>query len=269
MRRFALPGHGFVAWFSMLPWLVPTLGCEPSASKKPTALVVFAASSMTEAMREVEEQFEKAHPTLDVQLQFGGSQALRLQIEQGAPADLFVSASEDHTRALERSRMVFAKKVIAGNELVLIVPRENPAGIERFEDLTRAERIVLGAKEVPIGAYTEELFDRSREVFGDAFADAVAGKVVSREHNVRLVRAKVELGEADAAIVYRTDVIASEGGGIIMIPIPRNLRTRAEYSAAIVGRPGEVANPGEEAFLSFLRSPAGQAILVRHGFGAR
>ena len=223
-------------------------------------LNVYAASSLTDAFTAIERAFEASHDGVDVALTFAGSQVLRLQIEQGAPADLFASANPDHARALVDGRLLRGVRPFAANELALIVPVDNPAAIESFGDLTAAERLVIGTENVPVGRYTRAALRRSAAALGTEFEATVLSRVVSLENNVRLVRARVELGEADAGIVYRTDAFASTR--VRTIPIPADLNERAEYVIGIVTGDGDPA----ERWIAFLLSAEGQAILGEHGF---
>lgn len=234
-------------------------GCKPDApARRP--LLVFAASSLTEAFDAIARDFEAAHPAVDVRLAFAGSQVLRLQIEQGAAAGVFASANPDHMAALRAAGRVGEPAVFAGNALVVIVPREG-SPIERFDQLGQAKRLVIGAPTVPVGRYTRALFDRLAE--RDApLAAAVRGNVVSEEGNVRLARAKVELGEADAAVVYHTDAVASPR--VRIVPIPAGLAPPAEYVIATVGE----GSADAAAFVAWVRGDAGRAVLAAHGFSA-
>ncbi len=225
---------------------------------EPPELSIFAASSTAEALAELEGDFERAHPDVDVRASFAGSQVLRLQIEQGAPADLFVSADREHVEALARAGLVAEDAVLAHNELVIIVPPENPAGIESFSDLPRARRLVIGDASVPVGRYTRAVLRSA----GARFEADVLARVVSEESNVRLVRAKVELGEADAAIVYRTDAIASEGVRVVPIPAERNVR--ADYWVALVSASERKALARE--WIALARGEQGARVLEEHGF---
>ncbi|MEM9195781.1 MAG: molybdate ABC transporter substrate-binding protein, partial [Myxococcota bacterium] len=141
----------------------------------------------------------------------------------------------------------------------VIVPEANPARIDAFADLSNASRIVIGSRHVPVGIYTRELLDRAGAARGEDFVARIEPRIVSEENNVRLVRAKVELGEADAAIVYRTDALASDR--VRLVPIPDELQRPIQY---FVGR----LNPRSEAraFVDYLRSRGAQRILRRHGF---
>ena len=238
--------------------LLLAAGCSSEPDRTP--LVVFAASSLTEAFGELERAFERAHPGVDVEPTFAGSQVLRLQIEHGAPADVFASADPAHVDALAEAGLLDAPQTFASNELALIVPRAST--IERFEDLGRARRIVVGAPSVPVGHYTRALLERAMATHGESFVSAVRASIVSEETNVRLVRAKVELGEADAAFVYRTDVTNAQG--IRSIPIPPELRASADYPIAVAARSDHRTEAS--AFVAFVGSSEGRAILERHGF---
>jgi molybdate transport system substrate-binding protein len=225
-------------------------------------LSVLAASSLTEAFSQLERTFEAARPGLDVSLAFGGSQVLSLQIEQGAPADVFASADRSHIDALLEAGAIEQAVAFAGNDLVVIVPADNPAHIASFDDLVRATRIVVGTPNVPIGAYTRELLRRAASTMGEAFATTVRSRVVSEESNTRLVRAKIEMGEADAAIVYRTDALASDR--VRVVSIPESINVRANYYIGALKRSSRPDACGD--FIAHVRSDAGQRILSQHGF---
>ncbi|ACY16803.1 molybdate ABC transporter substrate-binding protein [Haliangium ochraceum] len=244
-------------------------GCARDAEPDATpTLQVFAASSLTEAFDALARGFERAHPGTRVALSFAGSQVLRLQIEQGARADVYASANGAHMDALRAAALLGASEVFAHNQLVVITPRDNPAGIERFADLARAERLVIGADTVPVGVYTRALFERAasdaRPGLGPDFAAAVRAHVVSAESNVRLVRAKVELGEADAAIVYRTDALASER--VRVVPVPAELAAPAGYHIGVLANAAHA--DAARAWLAYLGSHEGRATLRAHGFSA-
>lgn len=238
-------------------------GCQSDRSE-PTKveLSVFAASSLTEAFQALERGFEADHPGVDVKLTFAGSQVLRLQIEQGASADVFASANESHMQALVESGHVTGSRAFARNELVIIVPPTNPAGIDSFTSLAKASRIVIGTENVPVGIYTRQVFDRAGRELGAAFAGDIRRHVVSEESNVRLIRAKVEMGEADAAIVYRTDAAASDR--VRAVPIPDELHVRASYLLGALTRAAH--RPETQQFVAYVLSAKGRGALHRHGF---
>lgn len=221
-------------------------GCEKSNSRQ--ELVVFAASSLRESFEALEVEFESTRPEVDVKLVFAGSQALRLQIENGANASVFASANVEHMEALCNSGKVGESRIFAQNDLVIIVP--NDSSLRSFEDIKDAERLVIGAENVPVGQYAREVMRRSGAQYN----------VVSAESNVRLVRSKVELGEADAAFVYRTDVLG--GLSVRTLEIPAELNVMADYPIAAVQPTSQLA----EAFLRFVLSTHGSRVLEKHGF---
>lgn len=232
-------------------------GCAADASS-PVPLAVFAASSLTEVFTELEASFEREHPGVDVQLTFAGSHVLRLQIEHGAAADVFASADPEQMAVLEDGGRLESNVVFAHNELVLVVPADNPAGIERFEDLPKASRIVLGSAATPAGRYADAVLERG----DDEFAAAVRTHVVSRETNVRLVRAKVELGEADAAMVYRTDAIHARG--LRSVSIPSAVEVPVELPIGVLSDAPRLE--AARGFAQHVLSRSGQATLGVHGF---
>ena len=230
--------------------------CAPAGVEQHT-LEVFAASSLTEAMMDLERGFEAEHPGVDVRVSCAGSQVLRMQIEQGARVDVFASADEAHMVALRASGEVAQSSVLARNELALITPLDGE--LARFDDLPSADRVVLGGGQVQVGRYARELLRRAgRRQRG--FAEAVARRVVSEEPNVRLVRAKVALGEADAAFVYRTDVSPD----VRTVAIPPELNVRASYPIAVTTR-AERPTLGRE-FVAWTLGPRGQELLRARGF---
>ena len=261
-RRAARPGSTRVARLGLAACAAGLLAACATDSPDREPLRVFAASSLTEAFQEMAAAFEDASPGTEVVLAFAGSQVLRLQIEQGAHADIFASADPRHMESLARDGLVTGPRLLAENELVVIVPPANPAGIEAFADLAGAHRVVIGTPNVPVGAYTREALRRAEAVVeSPGFEKAVMGRVVSEESNVRLVRAKVELGEADAAIVYRTDAVP---GRVRTVQVPPRANVRARY---LIGVVAGARNPAAaERWVAFASSPEGRRILSRHGF---
>ncbi len=251
-------------WYAGVVLLVVLAGgCTgTSAREEKVTLSVFAASSLTDVMPELAETFERAHPDVDLRVTFAGSQVLRLQIEQGASVDVYASANDAHMNALEDSGHVLRSHTLASTDLVIIVPPDNPAGIERFDQLTQAERIVVGTRFVPIGAYTDAVLNNASVVLGDDFAAGVRGRIASMESNVRLVRAKVELGEADAAFVYRTDALNRDR--VRVVPIPDEVNVEARFRIALTSETRR--GPEAERLLDFLASPPARESFRAHGF---
>lgn len=227
-------------------------------------LTVFAAASLRDAFGSLGAAFEREHPGAKVQFNFAGSQELRTQIENGAPADVFASADDKHMNAAHKAGVVDSPKPFATNAPVIVVPADNPGKVASLKDLANVKRLVIGAPEVPIGAYTLQILDRAKSRYGTDFAARVQAKVVSRDLNVRQVLTKVALGEADAGIVYRTDA-RSAGDKVKVIEIPAELNVVAEYPIATVTR---TPHPDlARAWVALVTGPAGQAALKDAGFG--
>ena len=239
--------------------------CSTRVNSEPRTLTVYAAASLTEAFTEIGKAFEAAQPDVRVAFNFGGSQNLRTQIEQGAPADVFASANAREMEALVTGNFVEASApiVFLSNQLVVILPKENPAGITSLEDLSRPElKIVLAAEEVPAGRYAREVLDNLTGQFGADYQDSVLANVVSHEDNIRQAVTKVQLGEADASIVYVSDAVAVPE--LQKIEIPNDVNVIAEYPIApLTGS----ANPAlADEFIDYVLSPEGQAKLEKWGF---
>ncbi|NNF26972.1 MAG: molybdate ABC transporter substrate-binding protein, partial [Gemmatimonadetes bacterium] len=253
--RVGLPARALALALSM--GACGPVGGEPGPESDEASITVFAASSLTEAMTALGHAYESSRPGTRVVLTFGGSQILRLQISQGAAADAFASANEAHLTSLISEGTAQRSQVLATNALALIVPRGLDGPVTSFEDLPRAQRIVIGSSAVPIGAYTRLLLDRTEVHFGPRFRQDVLDRVVSEESNVRLVRAKVELGEADAAFVYSTDALASDRSEIITIPPDVNVHPRY-----VIGGMTNAPSPrGRDAFLTWLQTAPARDIL--------
>ena len=239
--------------------------CHPAPTRE---LHVFAAASLRQALTETADAFQRANPNVQIIPNVAGSQVLRLQIESGARADLLISANPHHLDALHHAGLLATSPtVVATNQLVLAVPAANPAGISGLHDLTQLNRrVVMAAESVPAGAYARQMLALHAAATGQpAFPDAVLRRVISFETNVRQVAAKLELGEADAGFVYRTDVLASNGR-LQVIQTPPQVQVTASYPAAILRN---APNPDlSQRFLTYLRTAAAQTILTAHGFGA-
>lgn len=242
--------------------LTAAQGCQKEPEKK-SDLVVFAASSLKAPFEELVRDFERQNPTARVQLHVAGSQVLRLQIEEGAAVDVFASADERHMNALVSAGLMVESRPLAKSDLVIITPLGERA-VRRFEDLNKARRIVLGREEVPVGRYAREVLARSAEAYGAEFEAEVLRHVVSNEGNVRLVQAKVELGEADAAFVYRTEAIRSDRVRIVEIPAKQNVL--AEYQ--ISHRPTSLNVSQARDFIQYVLNESGRSVFSREGFRA-
>jgi len=225
---------------------------------------VFAAASLQDAFEAMGRAFEEGHPGVQARFNFGSSRALRFQIEEGAAADVFASASPVETDALLSDGALAGQPIpFAANLLTIILPPSNPAAIQSAQDLARpGVKLVLAAEEVPVGTYARLSIKKLAEEFGSSFEDAVLSNVVSNEDSVKQVVAKVQLGEADAGIVYASDAVAAPDLRIVPIPADRNVT--AVYPIAVLARASDpdLAN----AFVIFVLSSRGQDVLRRWGF---
>jgi molybdate transport system substrate-binding protein len=202
---------------ALLALLALVAAATPAAAGAPR-ITVLAAASLTAVFPRID-----ARPRYS----FAGSNQLALQIEQGAPADVFASASPKYARELFRRGLVERPRTFALNRLVLIVPRSNPAELRSVSDLTRrGVRLVLAAASVPAGAY-------ARQVLGRLGLDAALRNVVSEEQDVNGVVGKVALGEADAGFVYVTDV-ERVAARVRSIAIPARAQPSVRYQLAVV-----------------------------------
>ena len=235
------------------------------SNSEPQTLTVYAAASLTDAFTEMGTDFEVSHPGVIVTFNFGGSQNLRTQIEQGAPADVFASANGKEMDALVAQNMIQAgaPNVFLTNQLVVILPKENPASVVSLKDLSKPGlKLVLAAEDVPAGRYAREILEKLNAVFGAEYMDRVLANVVSNEDNIRQAVTKVQLGEADASIVYVSDAVAVPD--LRKIEIPPEMNVVAEYPIA---RLAESVNPElADDFIQYVLSVDGQATLKKWGF---
>lgn len=242
------------------------VGCGRSRNDdtaQETKLVVFAAASLRDVFTAMANDFEKSHPGVRVSFNFAGTQELRTQIEHGATPDVFASADQQHMLDLARVALVREPIVFARNELVLVVSRQSATTVRSLADLPHADRIVVGAPEVPVGRYTLHMLDRANASLGPDFRARVETKIVSRELNVRQVLTKVRLGEAQAGIVYRTDAITA-AHDVEIIKLAPEINVIAEYPVAI---PSAAAHTTmARAWVDHLVSAQGQHELERFGF---
>lgn len=231
-------------------------------------LTVFAASSLTDAINEIGGNFQKANPGAKVAFNYGASSTLRTQLEQGARADVFASADQANMDQAKKSGVIDgADQRFAKNKLVVIYPTSNPGKISGIQDLAKPGlKFVLTDPSVPIGAYARQALDKlsADPSIGSDFAPKVLANLRSQEANVRAVVSKVQLGEADAAIVYASDVTPSVAKDVQSILIPDQFNVLATYPIAVVKRAQNKA--AAQAFIAYVRSAAAQDVLKQNNF---
>lgn len=230
-------------------------------------LTVFAAASLTDAFGEVKTDLEAAHPGLAITYNFAGSQALVTQLSEGAEADVFASANNTQMKAAQEKDLIGGDPVtFVKNQLVIVTPSDNPAGIDSADDLGASGlRLVLAQSDVPVGRYAREAvcgMSQDTAMFGDDFVGRVAANVVSEEEDVRDVLTKVELGEADAGIVYVSDAFIG-GDQVQQVEIPADFNILATYPIATTTGGDEALG---DAFIAYVLSDDGQATLADYGF---
>ncbi len=240
--------------------------CAQASCGCVTLVRVFGASSLAMPLEELSGDFARSFGIgVSVTISTGSSAALRTQIEQGAPADVFLSADTSNPAALLDAGLVDGTMVtFATNHLAIVVQKGNPAAISAPADLGRANvRIIAAGLEVPITKYADQVVTKLADLPGypAGFAAAYAANIVSREDNVGAVIAKIALGEGDAAIVYVSDAKAAN---VDTIELPEDANVTATYAGVVLR---EATGPhAAHAFLDWVRSPSGQQIMAAFGF---
>ncbi|MEV7617955.1 molybdate ABC transporter substrate-binding protein [Streptomyces sp. NPDC089799] len=222
------------------------------AAPKAANLTVLAASSLTDVFKTAGDVYQKTHPGTKITFSFAGSQELAAQVKQGAPADVLATAD---TKTMDGLKAETGNPtIIAKNRLVIAAGKGNPFKVDELKDLADTKlKVVLAAPEVPVGRYSKQILD----------AQKIEVKPVSQEPNVRAVLSKVELGEADAGLVYKTDA-AKAKGKVEAVEIPDEQNAVASYPAATLkaSKNAEAA----AAFVAWLSTPEAQRILQDAGF---
>ena len=239
----------------MLAACGPSAGRPPTAGKPSGTVVVFAATSLSAAFDAIGARFEKAHPGMAVKFNFNGSSSLATSLKQGAPADVFASANTANMAVVTGDKLASGTpKVFARNQAEIMVEAGNPRHVKTVGDLASpAVKVVLCAPEVPCGAL-------ARDVLRNA---GVTVRPASEETSVGGVVTKVSLGEADAGIVYVTDVKAA-GDKVAGVPIPAAQNETADYPiVALKDAPDAGA---AAAFIGYVLGPDGQRVLASYGF---
>lgn len=255
--------HAFIALFAAL-----VLASSAGFAEEPKELTVFTAASLTGAFTEIGQMYEN-ETNISIVFNFDGSQVLRTQIENGAYADILVSANKKQMSALKDEGLMNNStiSIFIRNKPALIVPRDNPSNIQSISDLAKPGiKIVIGVKDVPVGDYTLQIMDKlaSDATYGPEFKRKVMANVVSNETNVNYIVAKVALGEADAGIAYKSDVTEDLAAKITKIEIPDKYNVIAEYPIGVLKQSRYPAQA--EEFINLVKSDEGKAILEKYGF---
>lgn len=257
-----------IKWLLLLFALFFMAGCSADSAVdeavEPQEITVFAASSLTDAFNEMAEAFKAQNEGVEVVLNYAGSTQLAAQLSEGAQADVFASANSTQMQvAVDAGRVTAgSEKLFVSNRLTVIAPADNPAGITALEDLAQpGVQMILAVTGVPVRQYTDEIV----ATFPADFQAQFYANLVSEEENVRQVSAKVALGEADAGIVYTSDVTPDIANQVLQIAIPDAQNVVATYPIApLADAPAPTL---AQSFIDFVLSEDGQAILAQWGFG--
>ena len=252
--------------FALLLALTLALSSQPATGQSASSLTVFAAASLTDSFTEIGKAFD-IKTGGKTSFQFAGSQILKTQLENGAKADVYASANAAQFDPLVKSGLIVGAGIFTKNRLVVIVPKKGAGNVKTLSDLAKAGiKLVIADKTVPVGGYARQVFvnlEKSK-LYGANYAANVLKNVVSEETNVRQVALKVQLGEADAGVVYTTDVTPSLAPRVIQIAIPARYNVIASYPIGTLkaSSNAEVA----QSFVDFVRGSDGQTILKKWGF---
>jgi molybdate transport system substrate-binding protein len=261
----------FFCLLLLLPIYLISFGCggKPNPDRAKSQIVVFAAASLTEAMEDISSRFEADHPGVHVVLNLAGSQQLAQQLVHGAQADVFASANRQQMAVVQADGRIDLEDqtIFAENRLVVVYSHDSNYSITKLADLAQPNlKIIVAAQDVPVGRYSFEFLDRAArdDSLGPIYRQAVIDNIVSYEDNVKFVLTKVALGEADAGIVYVTDIHGENGRDVGMIAIPDQLNPIAQYPIAVL-------NDSQQAriarsFIEFIISQEGRDILSLYGF---
>lgn len=240
----------------------------PTTAAATTTLNVFAAASLTESFKEIATQYQSAHPNVKLTYNFNGSQILEQQIANGAPSDVFASADQTNMQKATDAGLVDTPQVFVKNRLVVIVPSGGSA-VKDLKDLAnKGVKIDIAGPTVPAGKYALQVLDKmgKSSAYGPSYVSGVKSNFVSQEDNVKAVVQKVQLGEADAGFVYRTDVTDAVSSKVMVIDIPDDLNVIAEYPIAVTK--ASKSTTEAQAFVQYILSPEGQAVMVKYHFSA-
>ncbi len=229
-------------------------------------LLVFAASSLRQPFEELADLYQKRFRLPRPLLLFAGSQILRTQLQQGAPADIFASANQQVIDSLEAEQLISRPHRFAENRLALLVDKQNRQ-LKKLADLTRPGLLLaVGNQHVPVGRYTRELWGRlaADPGYGAELVRKIRQNIISEENSVKAIVTKVQLGEVDAGIVYHSELTAALRTWIGVIELPEQHNPTAHYPIAVTRRSTQVADA--ERFISLLLADEGQRILGKYHF---
>ena len=241
-------------------------GSDGGDKKQGRMLTIFAASSLIDAFGELGKTFEKQNEGVEVKQSFESSSTLLIQIQQGAPADVFASAAQEEMDTAMKDGLVARKpEVFVKNREIIMVPNDNPANIQSFQDVANpGVRLVLAQRDVPAADYALQILDKANARYGDNFEKQVLSNVVSRESDVRASVNRVVVGDADATFGYASDYTIDIRDRVMVVPIPPDLNIIATYPIAALkdAKDPELA----KKWIELVTSKEGQHVLQKWNF---
>lgn len=248
--------------------VVATCGCTTQPTQG-TKLTIFAAASLTGAFNETAQAFEANHSGVTITCNYGGSQILATQLKQGAYADVFASADQKNMKTVQDAGLMNNSSItiFVENKLSIIVPTANPANITSLSALAKpGVKLDICDSSVPCGNYTLQMLAKASNdsSYGSGFTNSFTANVVSRETNVNDVVTKVAVGQADAGMVYKSDVPAAYQSKVQVITIPDSVNVLAQYPIGVLS--GSQNAQLAQSFINYVTSPDGQAILLKYDF---
>ncbi|MFD2922793.1 molybdate ABC transporter substrate-binding protein [Halobacillus naozhouensis] len=251
----------------LMTFVATAFGFDSKSASTTHQIEVFAlvAANATDPFSDLIEEFEKKHPEVNVMATFAGTQIVRTQLEQGANADLFLSADLGHIEAVKKQDLIDEFFPVSNNHVVIVVPKDNRAGIQSLKDLADQNiKLVIGTDTVPIGKYTRQVLENAKVTYGKDFSEKVMSNVVSLETNVKQVLQKVSMGEAEAGVVYRSDVTPEFLKKVKIVEIPEEHNVVATNYISV---PNQAPNKDlAEKFMQLMLSDKGQEIFVKYKY---
>ncbi|MBI1369001.1 MAG: molybdate ABC transporter substrate-binding protein [Planctomycetes bacterium] len=245
----------------ILMFTLALAGCDRKDAAPAPTVTIFAAASLTEAFEDLESAFRKAHPQVNITCNYAGTQQLMAQLRLGARADVLAAANTRYMEQAVDEHLVdeHADVVFALNRLVIVQSKRSEAHIENVADLAKpGVRLALADDKVPVGRYTAQMFKAA----GESVEKQAQANVLSREQNVKAVLTKVRLGEADAGVVYATDVTPDAQRDVQVIAIPDPINVKVQYPIARL----RGASKSADLYIRFILGDEGRSILAAHGF---
>jgi molybdenum ABC transporter molybdate-binding protein len=270
LHRIVAVALGVITALILVAAFLPAPSPRPAAAAGSAGagggtLTAYVAANATEVFNTVIDRFERQQRGVNIRASYAGTQILFTQLQQGASADLFLSADESFVKQAVAEGLIPSYDPVSANSEVLVVPRSNPAGISSLQDLaTKPAKLIIGVPNVPIGKYTRQIFNNAAALYGPEFPQQALAQVVSAETDVKQVLNKVALNEADAGIVYRTDVTPNVAEQVTMIELPEAVQVLAiNYIGVLTRAPNQEL---ARQLRDYMLSPTGQSVFTDAGF---